>query len=161
MPLLTDDDYYREFFGSFVQGKIDAYASPSSEAARQAVETIGALGAELPLSDELLELIDEVAAMRQLQAPSTLHIRTVSRRDLSDAYLGYVGAETEAERFALEQETKLFRVLGYLEEDEHLRDIQRSLTEHILGFYSPQDRDPVGRHRVRGRGAWEPHPGRA
>ena len=136
LPLLTDDDYYGEYFRRFVQGKIDAYAAPTGEAAGQSGEATGALGADIPLSEELRALIDEVAEMRQLRAPSTLRIRTVSRRALPDAYLGYVGAETEAERFALEQETKLFRVLGYLEEDEHLRDIQRSLTEHILGFYS-------------------------
>ena len=133
LPLLTDDDYYGEYFGSFVQGRIDAYAPPSGEDATQSTEGIGTSGAELPLSDELREFIDEVAEMRQLRAPSTLRIRTVSRLDLSDAYLG---AETEAERFALEQKTKLFRVLGYLEEDEHLRDIQRSLAGNLLGFYS-------------------------
>ena len=131
LPLLTDDDYYGEYFRSFVQGTIDAYDSPGGEAATQSggADASG----EMPLSDELREFIDEVAEARRLRAPSALRIRTVSRQDLADTYLG---VETAVEEFALEQETKLFRVLGYLEADEHLRSIERSIGGDLLGFYS-------------------------
>lgn len=133
LPLLTDDDYYGEYFRSFVQGKINAYDSPTGEASTQSGEGTGTPVPELTLSDELRELIDEVAEARQLSAPSALRIRTISRTAIADAYLG---AETAEEAWALDQETTVFRVLGYLNEDEHLRSIQRSVAGNLLGFYS-------------------------
>ncbi len=133
LPLLTDDDYYGEYFRSFVQGNIDAYVSPSSDAGRQSREAPGTSVPELTLSDELLEFIEEVADARQLAAPPALRIRTGNSSILADAYLG---AETARETWELDQATRVFRVLGYLKEDEHLRNIQRTTAGNLLGFYA-------------------------
>ena len=133
LPLLTDDDYYGDHFRSFVQGEIDAYGSPTGETGTQSGEATTTPVPELTLSDKLRDFIDEVADARQLRAPSEMRIRVINRSGLVDAYLG---SETEAEGFLLEQETTIFRVLGYLKEDEHMRSIQRSLAANVLGFYS-------------------------
>ena len=133
LPLLTDDDYYGEYFSNWVQRTIDAYDSPAGEADTQSGEATGTSVPELTLSDELRAFIDEVADARQLRAPPALRIRTASGSQLADAYLG---AETAEEARALDQRTTVFRVLGYLEEDEHLRSIQRSIAGNLLGFYS-------------------------
>ena len=111
-----------------------ATPSPSSAAAANATETPGEAP---PLPADILELIDEVAALRQLEAPPTLRIRTVTPRDLPDEY---IGALTDEEQFAVERLTKLYRLLGYLDEDQHLRDIRRSLAGNIAGFYSFDDK---------------------
>ncbi|MCY3645380.1 MAG: hypothetical protein OXH07_00195 [Chloroflexi bacterium] len=132
LPLLTDDDYYGEYFRSFVQGKIDAYDSPTGEAHTQSREAAGTPVPELRLSDELREFIDEVADARQLSPPSAVRIRTGNSSILADVYLG---AETARETWELDQETRVFRVLGYLKEDEHLRNIQRATAGNLLGFY--------------------------
>lgn len=137
LPLLTDDDYYSEHFRSFVQGQIDAYDSPAGEAGAQPAGATGTPVPELTLSDELRAFIDEVADARQLRAPSELRIRTVSSSDLVDAYLG---AETAEEAWEIDQETRVFRALGYIGADEHMRDINRSIAGYLLGFYSTRTR---------------------
>ena len=107
--------------------------SPSSAAAT-ATETPGEAP---PLPDEIREIIDEAATLRQLEPPPTLRALTVSRRDLPDVYMNLV---TDAERFELDRATKLYRLLGHLDEDEHLEDIQFAFMTAVLGFYSTEQK---------------------
>jgi len=85
-----------------------------------------------PVSGEMEELLHEVAAMRQLEAPSGLRIGTVTPRDLPDLYVGEL---TGPGKISLERETRLYRLLGFLNEDQHLLDTWHSLSSSIAGFY--------------------------
>ena len=126
MPILTEE----YSLSSLIQEQLRAYMAPAGEAAGTPVP-------ELTLSDELRAFIDEVADARQLRAPSELRIRTVSSSALADAYLG---AETAEEEWEIDQETRVFRALGYIGADEHMRDINRSIAGNLLGFYSTRTR---------------------
>ena len=86
-----------------------------------------------PLPDSIRELVEEVAELRGLEAPESLVALTVARADLPDTYLTLVTEEDRAESDTL---TEIYRLLGYLDDDEHLWDIQTSFFELVLGFYS-------------------------
>lgn len=86
-----------------------------------------------PLPDSIRELVDEVAEFRGLEAPESLVALTVARADLPDTYLTLVTEEDQAEVDTL---TEVYRLLGYLDDDEHLWDIQTSFLDLVLGFYS-------------------------
>ena len=86
-----------------------------------------------PISGEMEELLEEVAAMRQLEAPPDLRLGTVTPRDLPDVFLNDL---TGPEEIGLGRQTRIYQLLGYLGEDQHLRDVWRSLTSSIAGFYS-------------------------
>ncbi|MCY4392666.1 MAG: hypothetical protein OXE43_11540 [Chloroflexi bacterium] len=85
-----------------------------------------------PVSGEMEELLHEVAAMRQLEAPSGLRIETVTPRDFPDL----PGELTGPQEIGWERETRLYRLLGFLSEDQHLPDVRRSLSSSVFGFYS-------------------------
>ncbi len=87
-----------------------------------------------PLPDSIRELVEEVAEVRGLEAPETLVALTVARADLPDTYLTLV---TEEDRLEADTLTEIYRLLGYLDDDEHLWDIQTSFFDLVLGFYSP------------------------
>ena len=87
-----------------------------------------------PLPESIRELLQEVAEVRGLEAPETMRALTVARADLYDTYLELV---TEEDRAQLDETTEIYRLLGYLEPDEHLWDIQTSFLNLVLGFYSP------------------------
>ena len=89
---------------------------------------------EPPLPDQIREILADVADVRGLEAPPTLRALTIARRDVRDTYIALFTAE---ERVRLEETTKLYRLLGYLDEDEHLWDITLSFLDAVLGFYSP------------------------
>ena len=86
-----------------------------------------------PLSGEMEELLKEVAAMRQLEAPTDLRLGTVTPRDLPDVFLE---EPTGEEEIGLGRETRLYQLLGFLGEGQHIRDAWHSLTSSIAGFYS-------------------------
>lgn len=86
-----------------------------------------------PLPDSIRELVEEVAEFRGLEAPESLVALTVARADLPDIYLTLV---TEEDRAELDTLTEVYRLLGYLDDDEHLADIQTSFLDHVVGFYS-------------------------
>ena len=86
-----------------------------------------------PISGEMEELLEEVAEMRGLEAPPDLRLGTVTPRDLPDVFLNDL---TGPEEIGLGRQTRIYQLLGYLGEDEHLRDVWRSLTSSIAGFYS-------------------------
>ena len=88
-----------------------------------------------PLPDSIRELVEEVAEVRGLEAPETMRALTVARADLYDTYLELV---TEEDRAQLDETTEIYRLLGYLEDDEHLWDIQTSFLDLVLGFYSTE-----------------------
>ena len=60
-----------------------------------------------PVSGEMEELLHDVAAMRQLEAPSGLRIGTVTPDDVPDLYLGEL---TGPQEIGLERETRLYRL---------------------------------------------------
>ena len=68
---------------------------------------------------------------------------TVARRDLRDVYVDLFTAE---ERVRIDETTKLYRLLGYLDEDEHLWDITLSFLDAVLGFYAPGEKTLWGGH---------------
>ena len=80
-----------------------------------------------PLTDELSEMLEEVAAVRGLEAPTDLRVRAVARDDLGDAYWG--GATEQETRYRLDAWTIFYRLMGYLDRDE-----PRGLHELVLGF---------------------------
>ena len=86
-----------------------------------------------PLPDSIRTLLEEVAEVRGLEAPETMRALTVARANLYDTYLDLV---TEEDRAELDEATEVYRLLGYLDDDEHLWDIQTSFLDLVLGFYS-------------------------
>ena len=86
-----------------------------------------------PLPASVREILEEVAEVRELEAPETMRALTVARVNLYDTYLELV---SEEDRQRLDETTILYRLLGYLDEDEHLWDIQTSFLNLVLGFYS-------------------------
>ncbi len=108
--------------------------TPSTTATAQQSEPREATPGEAPpLPDSIRELVEEVAEFRGLEAPESLVALTVARSDLPDTYLILV---TEEDRLEADTLTEIYRLLGYLDEDEHLWDIQTSFLDHVLGFYS-------------------------
>ncbi|MCY3647081.1 MAG: hypothetical protein OXH07_08915 [Chloroflexi bacterium] len=103
-------------------------ATPQQSAPREATP-----GEAPPLPDSIRELVEEVAEVRGLEAPESLVALTVARADLPDTYLTLVTEEDRAEADTL---TEVYRLLGYLDDDEHLWDIQTSFLNLVLGFYS-------------------------
>ena len=90
-------------------------------------------GAAVPLTGALLAMLEDVADVRGLEVPRTLRVLTVARRDLRDTYIDLFTAE---ELVRIGETTQLYRLLGYLDEDEQLWDITLSFLDAALGFYS-------------------------
>ncbi len=87
-----------------------------------------------PLSPAMRDLLEEVAALRGLEPPPTIDVRTVSRREVADLYRELL----ESEREDLDNETVLYQLLGYLEPDQTLWDITIAATDYVAGFYSTE-----------------------
>ena len=111
-----------------------APARDAGDGATRSPEATSTLAKAAPLSEEGRQLLDEVAEVRQLEAPPSLRILTVTPRDLPEVYLGPVSDE---QQFVFERWTKLYRLLGFLDEEQHMVDIRRSLLGNLSGFYSP------------------------
>ena len=90
-------------------------------------------GEVVPLSGALLELLEEVAATRGLEAPDQLRVRLLAPDEMADAYTGLFDDD---QREALEQGGALYQLLGYVEPDESLWDVTVATSELVLGFYS-------------------------
>ncbi len=86
-----------------------------------------------PLPASVREILEEVAEVRELEAPETMRALTVARANLYETYVELV---SEEERRRMDETTVLYRLLGYLDEDEDLWDIQTSFLDLVLGFYS-------------------------
>jgi len=86
-----------------------------------------------PLPASVRKILDEVAEVRELEAPATMRALTVARANLYDTYLELV---SEEDRQRMDETTVLYRLLGYLDEDEDLWEIQISFLDLVLGFYS-------------------------
>ena len=86
-----------------------------------------------PLYGEMQELLGEVAEVRGLAAPTDLRIATVTPQRVAGVYLG---EPTDLREATLSKWTRLYRLLGFLTGDQHMGDIQRSLTSNFAGFYS-------------------------
>lgn len=104
-------------------------------AAGEATESPAAapMGEEVPLSGALLEMLDEVAAARGLEAPPDLRVRTIASTEMAEAYKGLFDDD---QREAMEQRGALYQLLGYVEPGESLWDVTVSTAELVAGFYS-------------------------
>ncbi len=90
-------------------------------------------GEVVPLSGALLEMLEEVAAARGLEAPDELRVRLLAPDEMADAYTGLFDDD---QREALEQGGALYQLLGYVEPDESLWDVTVATSELVAGFYS-------------------------
>lgn len=104
-------------------------ATPAREAATAAATPVEAA----PLTDDLRELLEEVAEVRGLEAPPDLRAGAVAPEDLEDVY--WAGGTEPEVQYWLDARTIFLRVLGHLDRDEpqDLLELQLGL---IGGFYS-------------------------
>lgn len=86
-----------------------------------------------PVSGEMEELLAEVAEVRGLAAPPDLRIGTVTPENVAGVYLGEA---TDSQDAVFGKWTRLYQLLGLLAWDQHMGDIQRSLTSNYAGFYA-------------------------
>ncbi len=93
--------------------------------------------AAAPLPDIVRELLDEVSALRELEAPPGLRARTVSSRDLPALFERLT---TDKERRHYDQITTLYRLLGHLQRDQTVYEIQQSFLGNVAGLYSPSEK---------------------
>ncbi len=94
-------------------------------------------GEEGPLTGELREMLDEVAAARGLEAPTDLRVQAVAPEDVVDVYTGLIDEE---DREALQEGGALYQLLGYIEPDETYWDVTVSTAGLWIGFYSYEDK---------------------
>lgn len=109
----------------------------TAEAGTPSPEAAAVDGDTLPLPDSIRALLERVAAMRRLEAPETMRALTLARSDVRETVVDLYTAE---DRQLIDDMTKLYRLLGYLDEDEHLWDIALSFLESARGFYSPDEK---------------------
>lgn len=90
------------------------------------------------LSPELQAMLDEVAEVRGLPAPSGIRIGAVPRAQVAT----FVESElTPDDREAMGHLTSLYRLLGHLSATQDFRAIYlQLLTDAAIGFYSPPER---------------------
>ncbi|MXY35457.1 MAG: hypothetical protein F4052_06405 [Dehalococcoidia bacterium] len=107
----------------------DATRPPAREAATATATPVEAA----PLTDELRELLEEVAEVRGLEAPPDLQARAVAPEDVGNAY--WAGGTELEMQYWLEARTIFLRVMGHLDRDEpqYLLELQLGF---IGGFYS-------------------------
>jgi len=86
-----------------------------------------------PLTEELRELLEEVAEVRGLEAPTDLQARAVAPDDVRDAY--WEGWTEQEVRYWMDSRTTFLWIMGHLDRDEpqDLMDFQHGF---IGGFYS-------------------------
>ncbi len=92
-----------------------------------------------PLTPELRRVLEQVAAIRQLPAPSDLRAGTVARRDAAERIEETL---TEADLTAFAHLTTLYRLLGHLGPDQDYHSVYRAfIGDAVIGFYSPPDKE--------------------
>ena len=91
-----------------------------------------------PLSPELHAMLEEVAAVRGLPAPTGIRVGAIPR----DQVAAFVDSESDDDdRSAMDHLTQLYRLLGHLTPNQDFRQIYlQLLTEAAIGFYSPESR---------------------
>lgn len=89
------------------------------------------------LSGPLREMLEEVAAVRKLEAPADLMVVAVPPEDVVEVYTGLFDEE---DREALQEGGTLYQLLGYIQPDESYWDITVSTAELWIGFYSFEDK---------------------
>lgn len=97
------------------------------------------IGTAGPLPPALETMLQEVAAIRQLPAPTGLKAGLVSRSDLP----ALLNRElTPDDRASFEQTTTLYRLLGHLRKDQDYELVYDAFTAGaVVGFYSPLDKE--------------------
>jgi hypothetical protein len=90
-----------------------------------------------PLPDDLRRVLDEVADLRELDAPDDIEVEFITRAELPATY-DSVLTDDDLEDF--DQATTLYRLIGYIENDQDYRDIiDRFIAIGVAGFYVPDE----------------------
>ncbi len=90
------------------------------------------------IPEELREILDRVAELRELEAPPSIDAELIARSELP-ALLETLITEEDMEYFA--ETTTLYRLLGYIANDEDYFDIYMSFgADGILGLYAPSEK---------------------
>lgn len=114
--------------------------TPAGDAATPTPGTSGATATPQPLPPELRQMLEDVAALRQLPAPPTLDTYVIHRSELSETLEGLI---TEDDLAWFHNTTTLYRLLGHFRDDQDYYSIYTSFgAQAILGFYAP-DRDAL------------------
>src|SRR6185369_6322235 len=91
-----------------------------------------------PMSDQLRQLLGDVAAVRALPPPDELRVGTIPR---AQAAALVQRALTGSDRDSLERTGTLYRLLGHLAPGEdYLDDYVSFLGSALIGLYVPKDR---------------------
>ena len=94
-----------------------------------------ARGTVQPLPDELREILDDIAGVRELEAPESLEAHVIPRSKLPDLLDSLT---TDEDRKAFAELTTLYRLLGHLRNDQDFLTVYESFgADAILGLYSP------------------------
>ncbi len=88
-------------------------------------------------SDAILEMLEEVATLRGLDAPTDFRVEAVAPADAVEVYTGLIDEETQE---ALQAGGALYQMLGYLDRDETYWDVTESIAGGAAGFYSYEDK---------------------
>mgnify|MGYP001483837187 CR=1 FL=1 len=90
-----------------------------------------------PLSPGLQAMLEDVAEIRGLPAPTGIRIGAIPRERVAE----FVESElTDDDRAAMDHLTSLYRLLGYLSANQDYRQLYlQLLTEAAIGFYAPPD----------------------
>ncbi|MEO8539405.1 MAG: hypothetical protein ABI577_06650 [bacterium] len=92
-----------------------------------------------PITPELQQVLEQVAALRQLPAPIGLKVGAISRDDVPSALERTLTAE---DGISFEHLTTLYRLLGHLGPDEDYRGAYLAFAGgNVIGFYSPRDKE--------------------
>ena len=97
------------------------------------------IGTAEPLPPALQKVLQEVAALRRLPAPTNLKAGLVSRSELPALLNRELTAD---DRASFEQTTTLYRLLGHLRKDQDYQSVYDQFTSGaVVGFYSPLDKE--------------------
>ncbi|MXY71833.1 MAG: hypothetical protein F4Y97_02205 [Dehalococcoidia bacterium] len=124
---------FRPLLALLLLGALALGACGGGPSGPQPVSGEAAADEAAPLTDELRELLEEVAEVRGLEAPPGLQARAVAPEDLEEAY--WEGWTEQEVRYWLDSRTIFLQILGHLDRDESqdLMDLQLGF---IGGFYS-------------------------
>jgi len=91
-----------------------------------------------PAPASIMQLLDQVAAVRELKPPASLKVGLIARSDVPKLIDGLLTAQ---DRATMAKTTTLYRLLGLLGPDQNYLDVYRGFVGQALaGVYSPQEK---------------------
>ena len=91
-----------------------------------------------PAPEPIVQLMDRVAAVRELKPPASLKVGLVSRSDVPKLIDRLLSPE---DRATMAKTTTLYRLLGLLGPDQSYLDVYRAyVAQALAGVYSPKDK---------------------